>query len=272
VRENARSPRSRMVLVTGRTAPVVPLALVAAARGAAAPSTGTVSGRIIGRESRPVANAEVRVFPGTRRLATDSTGGFRIDAAEPGLREFFVRRVGYAPVMVAVEVSAGDTADVVLALEQTAQLLAPVTVEASVGSVSLAGFELRRKVGLGGGKFIGPDEINRRASWSVVSLLRAFTPLHIEESAAMHDARMYGRDIALSSDSTVVKDRCQMRVMVDGALMPTEMPMSGLPPVREIAAIEVYLSIGAVPAMYTFAQPECGLMVVWLRDGTEPSP
>ena len=58
--------------------------------------------------------------------------------------------------------------------------------------------------------------------------------------------------------------------MLDGALLPDASPITALPPLREIAAIELYVSIGSVPPMYSFAQPECGLMVVWTRDSGSP--
>jgi hypothetical protein len=61
-----------------------------------------------------------------------------------------------------------------------------------------------------------------------------------------------------------------MRLVVDGAVMPDGMSLTGLPPLREIAAIEIYQSIGAAPAMYSFSMPECGLIVIWTRDGASP--
>jgi hypothetical protein len=231
--------------------------------------TGEVQGRLLGRDGKPVPGAEVRVFPGTARIVTDTSGRFRAAEAAPGMRDFFVKRFGYVPVMVSVEVAAGDTASVTIQLEAAAQMLAPVTIEARVTSMNLAGFDLRRQAGVGGGTFIGPEELRKRENGTLQTVLRSLSRISIEESAATGDARIYGRAGAMMAD-TMVKDRCTMRVLVDGALLPDGTPMSGLPPVREIGAIEIYQAIGAVPPMYSFSMPECGLMVIWTRDWASP--
>lgn len=267
---NASSGRTRLILAAG---PPVSSSLMLSPGGRAAAPTGNgeVHGVLLGLAGRPVAGAEVRMFPGAARVRTDSTGAFRIPDAAPGMRDLFVKRVGFVPVMVSVEVAAGDTSAVTLNLESNgqAQLLGAVTIEARVSSMNLAGFELRRKAGIGGGNFIGPEQIRERENSSIESLLRTFSRARIEESAASGSSRAYGRGGDNPGDTTV-KDRCTMRVLIDGALMPDGLPMSGIPPLREIGAIEVYLAIGAVPAMYSFAMPECGLIVVWTRDWASP--
>ncbi len=263
---NAASGRSRMTLKAG---PVAEAALVVAPvpRNAAPPSApGAVHARLVGTEGRPVAGAEVRAFPGNERLRTDSAGEFRIASAEPGMREFFVRRVGYVPVMVQIEVAAGDTSIVTVNLQANGQVqqLAAVTVEARATSMNLAGFELRRESGIGG-TFIGPEQIRPRENSTLENILRTFGRVRIEESAMTGDSRIYGRS-QMSAADTTVKDRCSMQVIVDGALMGPNTPTSGLPPLREIAAVEIYQSVGSVPAMYNFSNPECGLLVIWTRD------
>ena len=262
----AASPRTRLVLQAEANPPALEITLAALRRGEPAATTGSVHGRVVEREGRPVAGAELRIFPGSQRILTDSLGGFRIEGTLPGSREFFARRVGYAPVMVAVDVTAGDTAEVVLALASAAQLLAPVTVEARVTSLSLAGFELRREVRVGGGTFIGREEIRRREQGSIQTLLRSLGGARVEESAATGDIRVYGR----GGTNPLDDDRCAMRMMVDATLLPDDSPLSALPPLMEIAGIEVYNAMGAIPAQFSYAQPKCGLLVIWTRDGREP--
>lgn len=263
-REQAQSPGARFVLLEGAAVRDQPLRFVAAVRGASAPTTGVVRGRLLGRDRRPVPRAEVRVFPGNARILTDSLGVFVLDSAAPGLREFFVRRVGFQPVMTAVEVTAGDTASIALQLEPAAQLLEAVTVEARLSSLSLAGFEKRREIGMGAGTFIGPEEIRARENGTVQTLLRSLARVQVEESAMTGDIRAYGR--GGDNPAGFAVDRCAMRLVVDGALISDPPTLNALPPLREIAAIEVYQSIGAIPPAFSFAMPECGLIVVWTRD------
>ena len=59
-------------------------------------------------------------------------------------------------------------------------------------------------------------------------------------------------------------------MMVDATLLPDDSPLSALPPLMEIAGIEVYNAMGAIPAQFSYAQPKCGLLVIWTRDGREP--
>ena len=91
----------------------------------------------------------------------------------------------------------------------------------------------------------------------------------MEESGATGDIRVYGRG-GDNPDGSIMPDRCSMKLVVDGAVMPDGTSLTALPPLREIAAVEIYQSIGAVPAMYSFASPECGLIVFWTRDGSTP--
>jgi len=266
---NAGSPRSSVVLESGGAAPSLELVVAAARRGAQEPATGVVLGRLLGADGRPIVGAEVRVFPGSTRLATDSAGAFRIDDAAPGSREFFVRRLGFAPLMVAVDVTAGDTARVVVPMAAAAQMLAPVTVEARVTSLNLAGFELRRAARIGAGTFISPEEVKARENGTLQTLLRTFGRVRVEESAATGDIRVYGRG-GDNPDGTIVPDRCSMRIVLDGAVMAEGMSITGLPPLREIAALEIYQSMGAVPSMYSYSYPECGLIVIWTRDAMSP--
>lgn len=266
---SAGSPRTRVVLEPGGPAPALELVVAVAGRGTPEPATGAVLGRLLGTDGRPIAGAEIRIFPGSTRLATDSAGAFRIVDAAPGSREFFVRRLGYAPLMVAVDVTAGDTANVIVPMAAAAQLLAPVTVEARITSPNLAGFELRRAARIGAGTFISPEEVKARENGTMQTLLRTFGRVRVEESAATGEIRVYGRG-GDNPDGSIVPDRCSMRMVVDGAVMPDGMSITGLPPLREIAALEIYQSIGAVPAMFSYASPECGLIVIWTRDATSP--
>ena len=265
---SAGSVRTRVVLESSGALPSLEITVAAARRDAPAPRSGVVAGRVLGAQGGAIVGAEIRVFPGSMRLATDSTGSFLIPDAAPGSREFFVRRLGFAPLMVAVDVSAGDTASVVVQMSAAAQVMTPVTIEARATSLSLAGFELRREQRIGSGTFITPDEIRARENGSLQTLLRTFARVRVEESAATGDIRVYGR--GGDNPSEFVADRCSMRIVVDGAVMPDGMSLTGLPPLREIAAIEIYQSIGAAPAMYSFSTPECGLIVIWTRDGVSP--
>jgi Carboxypeptidase regulatory-like domain len=263
---NSVSAPARAFLPTG-PAPALDLELKPVPRGAAtAAAGGAVHARLTGTADRPLANVSVRVFPSRETVSTDSLGEFHFEGLEPGMRDFFVRRVGYAPTMVSIEVSAGDTARVVVPLVASVQTLAPVTVEARVSSLNLGGFELRREGKIGGGTFIGREEIRARENSSMQTLLRTFGRVFVEESPSGGDIRVYGR----GGVNPLYNDRCAMRMMVDAVLMPDDSPLSMLPPLNEIAGIEIYQASGAIPPQFSYAAPKCGLLIVWTRDGSQP--
>jgi hypothetical protein len=267
-RATATSAASRVFLPPG--APVaLDLELVQAPRARsarAAGQTGAIRGRLLGTGDRPLAGVPIRVFPGRETVTTDSLGEFHVEALAPGLRDFFVRRVGYAPTMLSIEVTAGDTARVIVPLASSAQSLAPVVVEARVTSLNLAGFELRREQRVGGGQFISRDEIRAREASTIQSLLRTFGRVWVEESAETGDIRVYGR----GGTSPLAADRCTMRIMIDSALLPDGAPLAGVPPLTELAGVEIYQSMGAIPPQFSYAQPKCGLIVIWTRDADSP--
>lgn len=267
-RTSATSDAVRVFLPPG--APVaIDLELASAPRSrsaSVASPTGVVHGRLLGSGEQPLAGVPIRVFPRREMVTTDSLGEFHVEALEPGLRDFFVRRVGYAPTMLSIEVTAGDTARVIVPLAASAQSLAPVVVEARVTSLNLAGFELRREQRVGGGQFIDREEIRAREASSVQSLLRTFGRLWVEESAETGDIRVYGR----GGTSPLAADRCTMRIMIDTALLPDGAPLSGVPPLTELAGVEIYQSMGAIPPQFSYAQPKCGLLVFWTRDAASP--
>lgn len=87
------SRRTRITLEAGPTPPATLVVAPAARNAAESAGNGAVHARLIGVEGRPVVGAEVRAFPGSTRLRTDSTGAFRVPSTPPGMREFFVRRL-----------------------------------------------------------------------------------------------------------------------------------------------------------------------------------
>lgn len=90
------------------------------AGGAAAQETGSVEGRVLDTDGRPVAGAEVRVVTLDATVLTDGQGSFRLAALPPGgyLLRVESARSGYAVERVVV--AAGGTAKVEVLLSRVA--------------------------------------------------------------------------------------------------------------------------------------------------------
>ena len=227
---------------------------------------GAVRGVVSDTSGKPIAGAQVMLFEPARRATTDASGQFTFGALGAGTYDFYTRRLGYAPVLGRIAVTPGDTVDAAYELEPAAQALATVTVEANMSSLNLGGFELRRAARAGSGQYVGREQIEQRRSAGIANVLRAHTRVRLEESSFSGDVRAYGRAGDVRPDGTA--DRCAMRIMVDGVLMPDEAAITALPPLSEIAGIEVYSSTGDIPPQFSFARPKCGLIAVWLHNGT----
>ena len=83
---------------------------------------GTITGRVIERQSqRPLDGVQVRIVGTQRGASTDATGTYRIINVPVGAANVIAQRIGYAPTPRAVTVTANGTvtADFVLAISAT---------------------------------------------------------------------------------------------------------------------------------------------------------
>ena len=102
-------------------------------RDAAAQATGAIGGVITDSATgRPISGALITVDDGRRGGVSDTTGAYRIRALHAGTYAVSVRAVGYAPLRRdSVQVRAGATSAVNVAMRPRAVELAPLVVETS---------------------------------------------------------------------------------------------------------------------------------------------
>ena len=95
---------------------------LACAAPAWAQGTGTITGRVVDRQSqRPIASVQVRLPGTTRGAQTDETGAYRIVSVPTGVTQLVAQRIGYGPQSRTVTVSEGApaTADFQMAIAAT---------------------------------------------------------------------------------------------------------------------------------------------------------
>ena len=103
----------------------------------AAQSTGTVEGTVTDAGSkRPIQGVQVSIVGtgGTVGALTNAQGAFRILNVTAGSRQVRARLIGYAPALKTVDVTAGGTATVAIALGQSAVELSAVVTTGTGGS------------------------------------------------------------------------------------------------------------------------------------------
>jgi iron complex outermembrane receptor protein len=128
--------------------------LLLAAKVDAQNLTGTISGRVVdSATSQPLAGATVRIEGTQRGTLTADNGTFTLGGVPAGTHQLRVSRIGYSPLVQAVTVAAGGTANVELSLPARATVLTEVVTtgygtqrrEAISGSVSTVDAEAANK-------------------------------------------------------------------------------------------------------------------------------
>ncbi len=126
-------------------APVIIAVLAAAVPAAGLSQTrGGVEGRVIDPAGRPLAAADISL--GRWRATTDADGAWRIARLEPGPYRIAVRRLGYRPSVLDVDVEPGRTARVTVTLELVPFTLDSLVVSAPPSTISTTDVELGTKL------------------------------------------------------------------------------------------------------------------------------
>ena len=116
---------------------------------------GAMAGRVLDREGRPVAAADVSVAPprprprtglAPGRTASGEDGTWRITGLEPGAYRVTVERPGYRPARQDVAVAAGETAQVTIVLDLAVYTLDSLVVSGAPPRVSTTSTDLGSRV------------------------------------------------------------------------------------------------------------------------------
>ncbi|HUR94146.1 MAG TPA: TonB-dependent receptor [Gemmatimonadales bacterium] len=123
---------------------VAALAALILATPGAAQGPARIVGRVVDAVSQgPVASAEVGA--GELRAVTGIDGAFVLGNVPPGRLEIHVRRIGYAPVREAVDVTPGIERTIRVALEPLPVRLDSLMVDAAPGAIAIGGPDLVRR-------------------------------------------------------------------------------------------------------------------------------
>jgi hypothetical protein len=218
---------------------------------------GTIDGIVTDTTLRPLSGAIVSIAGSDVNVVTGTNGRFRIVKLGTGEYTLLVRRIGYESAGANVELAGAETVRSAFALQRIATALDTVRVMTRNASLTpkMADFYARKNAGQG--QFMTQEQIEQRNSVEAVDLLRTFTSVLINDGVR-------GPQIVN------FRSWCAYEVLVDGFPAPTNID---LPSPKEIAGIEVYTGPASVPLR--FKQPgksRCGLILIWLRDGSSGAP
>lgn len=149
----------------GRVAIIIASLLTAGSARLAA-QAGVIRGRVV-RADQPVglADADLVLVPPGVTAHTDPRGFFEFRGVTPGRVELAVRRVGFAPAVLVLQVDAVRTTQVDIPLEPIATLLDPIVTSATRDQRSLSAVAAAVSVAdtsaIGRGRTVGLDETLR---------------------------------------------------------------------------------------------------------------
>jgi hypothetical protein len=215
-------------------------------------------GMIVQRSGAAVAAARIEVSKDTTLMRSGTDGRFPLSANAPAAGELRITGVGYRPLRTVLDSAARDIVVTLDAL--SAQELAAITVEGQrVRSEAPDEFEARRKAGFG--NFITQADIQRRNPIQLFHMFDGMPGLMVNQSS--------GRVINLRGAS--LSGGCEPNYFVDGIRFDVgqgnaQGPLTFFDP-NQIAGIEVYRGVAALPPQYGGSNAACGAVLIWTRRG-----
>lgn len=219
---------------------------------------GSVIGVVFGADSQPLPGTMLRVSGTSLATAVSSDGAFLLVEVPSGRQILDVRRLGYAPMLLPIDVRAGDTLHLRVTLLALALELDTVAVT-NDGPAPLRGFEERRA--RGPGVFFTRDEITRMQPRQLTDVLRRVPGIQVRPVNGS-----YGDNYAV----TMRGSRCPMTYYVNGSPLPlpSDIPINHYIAVDEVVAIEVYAPSELPPQFNsTTYGARCGVVGLWTRSG-----
>ena len=225
-------------------------ALEARAQFARAPVVGMVVDSLGG----PIVGAHVEIEGTFHRTTTDSSGHFRLVEVEAGRLRVNVRRLGFLPATLFLNLTAAGARQVMVTMVAAPEVLAPVVVAGrrEVYDARLYGFESRaakRK----NGHFITRDRIEATNSKRLSDLLRQVPAVRIRTVRG------------LGTMAFIRGANCPPLVYVDGSPANAGALDLDLIDLATVEGIEVYGGFGAPPEFSNVRADRCGVIAIWSR-------
>ena len=212
-------------------------------------------GMVVDSLGGAIAGAQVDIEGTFHRATTDSAGRFRLLDVETGRLRLNVRRLGFLPATLFLNLTAAGARQVMITMTAAPEVLAAVLVAGrrEVYDARLAGF-LKRAEKRSNGNFITREMIERSSSARLADVLRQVPSVRIRP------VRGVGTMAFIRGAS------CPPLVYMDGTPAnagPFDLDLIDL---GSVEGIEIYGGIGSVPAEFAAARGDrCGVIAIWSR-------
>ncbi len=218
--------------------------------------TGGVKGTVKDSTGFAVEGAQIFVTGSSLAGESGAKGEFVLAKSNAGPLTIHVRRLGFSPDSVTVNVLAGTTVETVVTLRRLALQLNPVVVTGRREITGrMAGFYQR--MSRGNGHFITREQVEKRNPGNMTDLFRMVPGVRVESRGFTNQVRFRG-------------GRCPPLTWLDGSpLYAGEFDLDSVDP-RTFEGIEIYSGAASVPAEFQgnrSVSSACGTIVLWSRQG-----
>jgi hypothetical protein len=222
------------------------------------PRNSTLTGRIVDTVEVPVRFAQILLVNGTEVTVSDAAGRFKLNGLGAGRNIFEVRRIGYDPVVFAVNFTDSVSIDVKIRMHEIAKALPEVKIEATSDPLKAVGFYER--MAAGHGHFISPERLAQMRPVRATDAFAAIPNLVVD--------RRGSKSRVMTSNY-----RCEYGIVVDnviigqaGSRVRTTSP-DDLVSASDLYAIEVYPRNRGLPPRFLGMnnQDGCGTIVIWTK-------
>jgi hypothetical protein len=211
----------------------------------------------------PLPEVRVSIIGEALEGATDEKGRCVVLARKAGKLPVLLRRLGYSPASVMVDVSATDTTRLTVAMSSSVHTLGTVAVRDTMNRSSsmLSGFHHRLSLPNGSAKFITRETIDGQRPLQTLDLFRSIPSIEL--------VNIGGTRVPASKRGVRIGSApCPIQIGVDGSLKAAGFDANVIP-VSEIYGIEVYPGPATIPREFASIRSEsgCGLIMIWTRRG-----
>lgn len=238
-----------------------------------AQALGTLAGTVTATDGTPLGLARIAVI-GTKRVAlTSDDGRFQVVGLSPGLQAIQVKKIGYAAVLLPIDVNAGETVHVRVSLTVIPVPLTPLEVTADRAlTPAMRGFEERRA--RGSGHFLNHVEIARMQPRLFTDVLRRIPGVQVQPMPGPFGA---GEMVRMARTTGITGARaCPVLFYMNGSPFPVtgDVPINFYVDPDDIVAVEIYSGTSQIPSQFNsnLLNARCGVIVIWTRtelDSTE---
>lgn len=250
---------------------------------------GEIAGKVIDARGAPVAGVEVEVADVHRRVRTGTDGLFRIDSLEPGDHVLQARRIGFNPLVAAIQIDSIETTYADIVMQPAVNVLASVVVKVDLLMRGVPRGFLERMHSGGQGTYITAADIQRGNPQRVSDILRwvpgvkvapngeVFTSrgaVSILTNACANGLPVYLDNIEVGGGTGGAPDGFIGDLNAGRVSRTGPVPVSAAAIVRSVAdiippervvAIEVYSGPASVPPTLPAANSSCGAVFIWTR-------